>query len=294
MKKFYFFLLFSFFSMKGFSQSSSFSTFREVYDFEVGDTFETSSYSHHTIVQPHLDQNGIQMDIVLSRQDSSDVVIYQFKQNYEGYWSDGTHSGSNNGTGNYYRTFSLLDSTVYWNHTHLNFGCDTNSNCSFDSVYLDSSLTSGKINEHRISDWASLNRIIYADGLGQVLDVVASEDFDVEQGGRSLIYYHKANGKKWGNPNYFIVDGINDLEGNELTIQVFPNPTITTFQLQLSSSIHQPTHFKLYEALGREVKEELISSTITTLSRENLSNGIYFWQVETEGKILERGKIIFE
>ena len=78
------------------------------------------------------------------------------------------------------------------------------------------------------------------------------------------------------------------------SIQIFPNPSTTSFNLQLSSPPTGETYFQLYDALGRQVKREEIISTTTTINRNNLPCGIYFWQLEQANKILERGKVVME
>ena len=73
-----------------------------------------------------------------------------------------------------------------------------------------------------------------------------------------------------------------------------PNPVSTFLIIQLSSPPTGATYFQLYDALGRQVKREEIISTNTTINRNNLPSGIYFWQLEQANKILERGKVVVE
>ena len=77
-------------------------------------------------------------------------------------------------------------------------------------------------------------------------------------------------------------------------LYVFPNPCFTSFTLQLASSPTTETYFTLYDAMGRLIRREEINSNITTLNRNNLPGGIYFWQLESANKILDRGKLIME
>ncbi len=81
-------------------------------------------------------------------------------------------------------------------------------------------------------------------------------------------------------------------EGNK--IQITPNPSTTSFTLQLSSPPTTQTYFLLYDALGRQVKREEIISTTTTINRDNLPNGISFWQLQAGNEILGRGKVVME
>ena len=289
MKKIYLLLIISVFSVRSFSQTLIPSTIGEVYNFEVGDTFETNC-GFSPCPRPPSYYNMI---IIESKYSWGDSVIYIAKVNDV---SSGTYSCQISGGSSTHTDsliYTLLDSSIFWNHYHAN-ACDSNGACIYDTVYIDSTRNNRKSNKHYDGGGGGGNETIYAEGLGVIKDGSWSEDFLWPQGDCQLMYYHKANGEKWGTPYYFIVAGINDLNEENLTAYIFPNPSSGTFQLQLSEPSHQQTYFKLYDALGREVKRENISSITTTLNRENLSNGIYFWQAEAEGKILGRGKLVFE
>ena len=80
----------------------------------------------------------------------------------------------------------------------------------------------------------------------------------------------------------------------ERSISFFPNPSITSFTLQLSTPPVTQTYFNLYDAFGRAVKREEIISETTTMQRNNLPSGIYFWQLQQGNKILDRGKVVME
>lgn len=75
---------------------------------------------------------------------------------------------------------------------------------------------------------------------------------------------------------------------------ISPNPTTTFFTLQLSSPPSTQTYFQLYDAIGRQVKREEVVSETTTIHRNNLPCGIYFWQLQSENKIVGRGKLVME
>ena len=182
-------------------------------------------------------------------------------------------------------TLTKLDSSIF---IRFDYGCQIPF--CYDSVAEDATYNFRKQNihdDHNLGAWVET----FVAGIGLV-----SGGYFIESQGdaysETLIYYHKANGETWGTPQYFILNGINDLE--ESAIKILPNPASSVFQIKLSRAPHQQTYFKLYDAVGKDVKKELISSATTILNRENLSSGIYFWHIEVKGKMLERGKIIFE
>ncbi len=77
-------------------------------------------------------------------------------------------------------------------------------------------------------------------------------------------------------------------------VRIFPIPVISSFSLQLFSFPESQTCFHLFDALGRQVMQELITSATTNIHCGSLPNGIYFWQLQAENKILQRGKLLFE
>lgn len=77
---------------------------------------------------------------------------------------------------------------------------------------------------------------------------------------------------------------------------LFPNPFDYNTVLQFGPSI-DPTIFPLavivYDVAGKEVKRiDEISSTETTISAEDLSSGIYFYEVIQNGVLISNGKMI--
>ena len=77
---------------------------------------------------------------------------------------------------------------------------------------------------------------------------------------------------------------------NKLTHNLFPNPTTTQFIIQNSKA----EIFTLYNSLGVKVLEQEIHKNQNTIYRKNLSNGLYFYTLNTKGKLVESGKVIFE
>lgn len=85
------------------------------------------------------------------------------------------------------------------------------------------------------------------------------------------------------------ITGISEASASD--IQLFPNPASTYFQLQLPETPQIGSHFQLYDAFGRLVKQERLSTVSSTIYRDTLGPGIYFWQVKNAGGILGKGKI---
>lgn len=91
-----------------------------------------------------------------------------------------------------------------------------------------------------------------------------------------------------------MISSVDELKFGYSSVCLSPNPSTTSFTIQLPSPPTSQTYFQLYDALGRAVKREEIVSETTTMPRNNLPSGIYFWQLQQGNKILDSGKVVME
>ena len=79
---------------------------------------------------------------------------------------------------------------------------------------------------------------------------------------------------------------------------VFPNPASSQFTIALAGpndiEKYHDLHFTLYDLTGREVLEQSIKQQTTTIHRNNLSEGIYVWQIADGNNTLTNGKLVFK
>lgn len=73
-------------------------------------------------------------------------------------------------------------------------------------------------------------------------------------------------------------------------VLVYPNPVGSSQQLTFQSQLPGPWEFVLYDATGREVAQGSFEG-MYTLEAEKLSEGVYFYQVLNEGKMV-RGRVV--
>ena len=289
MKKFYKLFFLSFLFTNGFSQNPTPSTYSQVYNFEPGDSLEYYFRVDDDNASHDYTEGYILYVITGSNQDSSSLN-YQVNSVSSSHSSNPFHTLSC-GSPPFSYSLNLKDSSILYALKDSDILCMG----VYDSVYVNQDFNGSKQNEvYRMcfeSGWGQK----FVDSLGQVSRHAYHQNSGFGAGEQeSLVYYHKANGTKWGTPYNFVVMGINDVIEESLDAQISPNPVKNTFQFHITESYNESATFKLFDALGRAVKQEIISSATTTLDRDNLSNGIYFWQLENEGKILERGKVVFE
>jgi hypothetical protein len=104
-----------------------------------------------------------------------------------------------------------------------------------------------------------------------------------------------------GNWDYFVskIDystGIYPAQDNSLSLSVYPNPCHSSATFQMNG-VEGELSLILYDPLGREVKRiEGIQGSTYELSREGLSDGIYFYIIHQpkDGKQLAAGKLVIQ
>jgi len=92
-------------------------------------------------------------------------------------------------------------------------------------------------------------------------------------------------------PYVIIATGINQPDIN-LTMSVYPNPSITSITLNVGKQDLQNLSFELFDVQGKLVAAAKIASIETTLEMENYNSGNYFLKVIEETKELKSFKII--
>jgi Secretion system C-terminal sorting domain len=88
---------------------------------------------------------------------------------------------------------------------------------------------------------------------------------------------------------------ISGIKENEVTskISVFPNPFHITTTLEIDATFQQ-AEIKIFNLIGELVKEQILFENTIVFNREDLCNGIYFFQVQNKNGYLGQGKFIIE
>lgn len=78
-------------------------------------------------------------------------------------------------------------------------------------------------------------------------------------------------------------------------ISIYPNPfcTYTNVKINDEAKINK-AELRLYNVFGKEVMNILISSQLTTIGKENLASGIYFYKLINNNLTHQTGKIILQ
>lgn len=74
-------------------------------------------------------------------------------------------------------------------------------------------------------------------------------------------------------------------------VLVSPNPFTNRIIITLSANLRDPI-FRLFDHIGKLVNEVHLAIGITEIETNDLSNGIYFWEIRSIGQYVNTGKVI--
>ena len=80
---------------------------------------------------------------------------------------------------------------------------------------------------------------------------------------------------------------------NSRSLHIYPTLIHTTATITYNNSSGTAT-LLLYDATGRKVKEQRLNNATSTLNRNSLRSGIYFYAVVVKDKLVKKGKLIFD
>jgi hypothetical protein len=73
---------------------------------------------------------------------------------------------------------------------------------------------------------------------------------------------------------------------------IFPNPFTTSVNIQLNADLNSKVEWKLYNVLGEEIMNTLLTNQSTSIETSDLAAGIYIYQVIKDGKVIQSGKLV--
>ena len=89
--------------------------------------------------------------------------------------------------------------------------------------------------------------------------------------------------------------GLESLGSKETTVLVFPNPFSQYSTVKIEGPIAEHFMFRLYDATGRIVQiREIEGQREFQIERGNLLQGMYLYQIESEGNLIDAGKLIIK
>jgi hypothetical protein len=92
-----------------------------------------------------------------------------------------------------------------------------------------------------------------------------------------------------------VITGITSLKSGNSTdaVSIYPNPFRAAINIQINSDWQLTGgEFRLYNALGAEVLNTILTDQLTTVEMSSLSTGIYFYKIFDHNKIIQTGKLV--
>lgn len=89
-----------------------------------------------------------------------------------------------------------------------------------------------------------------------------------------------------------ICGGINNAQASTTGINVYPNPTNSILNITISSELSGNASIEVYDAVGKLVIKESLSSETTTINTSKLTDGIYVFKVINNNQAIKIGKIV--
>lgn len=87
-----------------------------------------------------------------------------------------------------------------------------------------------------------------------------------------------------------IKDDIKNIQEQKKLFDIYPNPTKEIITIKFASYIEN-SKFELFDLQGKIVYNEKINESNNSIHLNQLSNGIYFYRISTDGKSLQTGKL---
>ncbi len=88
-----------------------------------------------------------------------------------------------------------------------------------------------------------------------------------------------------------ITTGIENATENALTVSIYPNPFSTTATIEIKGLTQPNCELKIYDLLGKEVLNSIITNSKSEIHKGDLSSGIYLYKVFNKNEIIGKGKI---
>ena len=94
--------------------------------------------------------------------------------------------------------------------------------------------------------------------------------------------------------NIDTLDGIDDLENNNLSMQIFPNPFKNEFQIKINENLDiYNSEISIYNILGNKINAHIVlANNRLTIDAKSFKSGIYFVELKQNNIFISRQKII--
>lgn len=144
-------------------------------------------------------------------------------------------------------------------------------------------------------DYPISEELIWGEGLGVVLQYTpqGTQIYGFTIDSVVLIYYSKGT-ETWGIPYYDFPSGLSQLYPANNQITLFPTINTGQFKIKIANGNSPNYQLVVYDLTGQAVKTATLNNGISNIEMPNTSKGMYLWRVISEGAVLQTGKLIVE
>lgn len=139
---------------------------------------------------------------------------------------------------------------------------------------------------------------------------ISLDDIDVDDDSLAILFtYHETKGfAGCVQYRYYIVDDsgtrldsvdvsycstVSINENEKIKVSIYPNPASDLLNITMKNTVNN-VDFVLYNILGEKVILTNLNAGLNTVNVEKLPNGIYFYSIVKENKILETKKLVIK
>lgn len=139
---------------------------------------------------------------------------------------------------------------------------------------------------------------VWIDGIGSYKGPAGTSQISIDLCINSLLCNVKKNDTLiFNQADGFIVNGYcSALLGIEQqaisTVKTYPNPASSFFTIEYPDTATINSVLKIYNITGTEIKQAAITNEQSNIDCSKLENGVYLWQLHTNGRPVQQGKII--
>ena len=243
-------------------------TIGQIFNFEVGDTFDYANVSILYNAPPQYNSFSYSRYAITSKVSFSDSVIYIRQRLYPSLQIETLKYGG-------------LSNSILYLDTGISNPVDSFATgiSNWDSLYN---------RDYKLEFEGSWTRQ-YESGLGITYSETQGWGDIVYKGYQSLIYYSRGASHA-GTPYYTFTTGINDI--SDQSIRLYPTPTSDILHLSYSEASQHNAHLIITGLLGQQVYSSPITESESIKDISALSAGIYTWRLSTEQGVIKTGKVV--
>ncbi len=279
----------------------------DIYNMQIGDEIHWRSYNENNFKE-YSSSEYLYIDKYIGRQDLEDTIEFTINRHRHYVGQFGYTSSTIEFTTILDTTYTLLWKCIYdstlrhihgqpvirYNQYHLphkgSFWSMKNGMVMKKSVIGDCRVMVFESETgywHVPLDFYYCSDIIYFEGLGGPYYYTSNSDGESR---RDLIYFKKEN-LEWGTP-YIFSKSVLPSETRE--IFVFPNPANEKITVKIANIMVKASDLSITDIAGRRLLSIQLNSESNEINIENLSSGIYLYNIVSKYGVIKSGKLIIE